>query len=428
MACVNNKRTPFLLSIIYNSNLFLLTLVLCLYGVFTKVAGLTLRPEKVLILVLYCISCVVFILRNGRIRYTRAELFLAGWLLISAISSALSDSPLDTLKSTIDLGLSVSFFFVASMWPLERMLLTSSRTILNVGMLLGAGSVIVAALYLSGSIDNIPIVTDLLMVERNITRIRMTMPEANLFGAIMMVFALISIAEFRRVSVWSWICVVLCHGGLLMAFSRGPFLGYVVGLLMYCHLLGFYKMKRVLFVVLGIGLAVAALNIEDTTQKDAQNALTRTSTMLPRILTFEYAVEDIKKAPILGSGTYSIDLLHPNALSFVGTYDDKMWISLLPATILHDSGVIGFFLFQIFLIHIFRNGYRDVQRIIKKQCHRAATRRMAAWLGAGIGMLIVSLSTSAYSLAAFWMTMAMVASIPKACRRLLTPAIEAVKS
>ncbi len=412
----------------YRFNLIILTLILCSYGFYAKVGGLTLRPEKVLILLLYCGACVAFILRKGRIRYTRAELFLAGWILISAVSSALSDSPLDTLKSTLDLGLSVSFFFVASMWSLERMILITSRPILTIGVILGAGSVAVAALYLSGTIDYVPIVTDFIMVERNMSRIKMSMPEANLFGAIMMVFALISLAEFRRSSAWSWICLVFCHAGMLMAFSRGPFLGYLFGLLFYCHILGFYRAKWVLSVVLVMGLFVATLVLVGTAQNGSQNALTRTSTMLPRILTFEYAMEDIKKAPIIGSGTYSIDILHPNALKFVGTYNEKMWISLLPAAILHDSGWIGFLLFQVFLILIFRDGYCGIQNVVKKQCPRAIARRMAAWLGAGIGMLIVSLSTSAYSLAFFWITMALVASIPKACRQMLTPKMETVNT
>lgn len=413
-------------TIFYRCNLLIITLVLCSYGVYTKVSGLTLRLEKVFILISILVSGVLFILRMGRLRYTRAEIYLTAWLVMSVISSAISTSPFDALKNTVDLGLSASIFFVASTWGIERVLLSASRTILSVGVLLGAGSVVVAALYFSGMIDNISIFNEFVMVERKISRIKMTMYEANLFGAIMMVFSILSIAYFKHSSLWSWFCLISCHAGLLTAFSRGPFLGYVIGLLVYCHMLGYKKVKRMLIVVTVIVLAMAAIKVGDVTEKKVdEESLTRTSTLLPRLLTFEYAVQDIKQAPILGNGTYSIDFLHPGALKYAGSSDEKMWISLLPAAILHDTGLIGFVAFTLFLVNIFRNGYRSIRQMLNKYCSVPAIRRMAAWLGIGIGMLIVSLSTSAYSLGAFWMIMAMVASIPKVSRRLVSTEREA---
>lgn len=419
----NNTSPP---TFLYRFNLYIIALVLCSYGVYTKVGGLTLRFEKVLILVLFLVCGVLLLKRGGRLRYTRADIYLAAWLVISLISSLLSASPLEAVKSTVDLGLSVSIFFIASTWRVERAMLSGSRAILSVGALLGVGSVLVAALYVSGLIDNVPLLSDFVMVDRKIARIKMTMHEANLFGAVMMVFALISIAEFRRSSLWSWFWMIFCHAGLLLAFSRGPFLGYVIGLLLYCHLLGYKKIKIILFVVAITVLVLATFKVGDTEEnKFDENALTRTSTLLPRILTFQYAKEDILRAPVLGSGTYSIDFLHPGALKFVGTYDEKMWISNLPAAILHDSGLIGFAAFSLFLINIFRNGCRSIRQMPNKYRKAPAMRRMVVWLGIGVGILVVSLSTSAYSLGAFWMIMAMVASIPKTCRRRVSTELEA---
>lgn len=406
----------------YRLNLFWITVVLCSYGVYTSVSGLTLRIEKILVFAAFLLFFAVFILRGWKLCYMRAEIFLAAWLAVSLISSILSINPAEALKHTLDLGLSVCIFFFGSVWRLEQVVLLESRPIMKAGFLLGAGSMLVALLYVTGLIGDFPWLSDFVQVERNISRIKMTMWEANLFGAVMMAFSLVSIAEYKSRSLWSLLCLIVCHAGLLLAYTRVSILGYFVGLWLYCHMLGYRKMRKVLSIVIVIGVSMVVLQLMKVGAGTVdENAYMRLSSLTPRLFALQQAFEDIKLSPIIGNGTYSIDFMHPGGAVVVGASEEaKGWISILPVAVLHDSGVIGFLLFQWFLIIVFRDGYRSVRLLAERNADDKVVRRMAAWIGAGIGMLILSITTSVYSLAAFWVVLAIIASMPKACSR-LTP-------
>ena len=117
--------------------------------------------------------------------------------------------------------------------------------------------------------------------------------------------------------------------------------------------------------------------------------------------------------PILGSGIYSAESLYAGlGVEYGASEESKVWISMLPIAILHDTGIIGFILFYGFFYLIFREAYKAI--LWHRAIHSPSVmiKRMAAWLGAGAMLLIVSLVTSVYSMGLFWGVMAIVATIP----------------
>lgn len=362
------------------------------------------------------------LLRNGKMRISRVELVLACWIVVSFISSLLSANPVSAIMHSVDLSLAVAVFFLFAFWRGERLLYISQVPFIAVGVLLGCCSLVVAIALLSGTLHLFPFMAEFIMSENDLIRIRMTMWEANLFGALMMIFSLLSIAEFRKNRYWSWFCVFVCHAGMLLAYSRGPFIGYFLGLLLYCHLLGYRRIRRLFLVLLTIIILMSGMQLIRTfTGAVDESKIMRSSTLIPRLLTMQRALEDVAIAPFIGNGTYSFEFLHAGEAITVGSElgDAKGWISILPIAVLHDTGLIGFILFSSFFLLIFQNGIRGVrQRLRQIGTNSVVPRRMAAWLGAALGMLVLSISTSAYSLAVFWFVMAVVASIPWVwCRR-----------
>jgi hypothetical protein len=395
----------------------LVTLVVCCYGIAPRAFGMTLRPEKLLILVAFVILLAVVILRGGRFRISKAEAFLAGWLGLSVVSSLLSQNPGAALKHTFDLGISVAIFFIASSWRLERILLTSSQPILRVGVFLGMSSIAVGFVLLSGKLPDFPFLDKFVMTEiyANLVRIKMTMWEANLFGAVMMVFALLSIAEFRKNSLYSWVNLIATHAGVLLAFSRGPFIGYLIGMFLYSHYLDYKWLKRLMFagiVTAGI-LTIIALTGSSLQPYDS-HALLRSSTLMVRVVSVQVALQDIMSAPLFGNGTYSFGFMHPDlAIDFGASEEVAAWISVLPVALLHDTGIIGFLLFAWFFAVILGAARKALVKAMSLNLDKIFLRRVSVWFGASIGMLLLSLTTSAYSLASFWLVMAVVARIPK---------------
>jgi len=397
------------------SIIFILSLILCLYGTSLKIFGLSLRPEKVIVAISFLAMSAFFILRGLRFRLERSEIILICWLSLCLISSISSSNPTAALRHTFDLGLSVSIFFVATALRPESISMTPTWPILKAGLLFGLGSIIVALTYFNGFPLDPSWVSDFVMVEKNLARIKMTMLEANLFGAVMMVFSLISIAELRKNNIYSWFYALFCHAGLLLAYSRGPIVGYLIGLLVYFHLLKYHRIKRILllFLVLIISFSIMYISLTATGAVE-QSKYMRYSTIIPRLITIQVAREDIMSSPILGNGSYSFEFLHPELSVVSGTGEEvSAWIGLMPVAVLHDTGILGFALFFGFFIYILRNGYIAVKQITQSLLRHAVARRVAAFLGSAVGMLVIAMTTATYSLAAFWVVMAIVSSIPK---------------
>jgi O-antigen ligase len=82
----------------------------------------------------------------------------------------------------------------------------------------------------------------------------------------------------------------------------------------------------------------------------------------------------------------------------------------LPLAILHDSGLIGFVLFFIFIGGLLVNAWFCVRRLSKHQnMGQYESRIGAALLASVLSLMVSSLTIPSHSLAIFWVVIALLA-------------------
>ena len=400
---------------------FLITVIICTFGVSVNVAGYTIRPERVLV-VIWLLTIVPLVPKLG---LQKLPLLLLGWLVLGLYSSLLSDQPGFAIRHWLDLSLAVGFFYVCLSAPLQFFITRRLTALLWLSTVLGGGAILTAVIhsfyFSTTSLETAdPIWSSLIMNDWGYGfRIRMTLMEANLFGIAMAVFSLLSVAELKKAEKWTWLPFALSHAGLFLAFSRGPLIGYVMGLAVYIFMakdrrlwLKFWGMAFALLVFFPTELPFTA-TVHDQAATVHDQAAYRKQTAGVRLLAVSAAMPDIISKPIIGNGVYSFSFLHPDFSVSVGAkQEDAAWISVMPIAILHDTGVLGFVLFYSFLASVLYRGYKATAAL-RELSESPAACRAAAWLGAAISISIASLATAAYSLALFWGVFAICYYIPR---------------
>jgi hypothetical protein len=389
---------------------FLIVATICSFGVSYKMFGYTIRPERLLVIVwLLSIPFSIRLVRRFKIR--KILLLLLDWILLSLFSSLFSAEPEASFRHWVDLTLAVGFFFVCQTAPLHLLILKRPSAIMWLSMILGGGAILTEIVLIYGTVAADSIWASFIMVEGDSFRIRMTLLEANVFGIAMSVFSLLSIAEFKSTDRLTWLSLVLSHTGLVLSFSRGPLVGYVLGLIVY----GLVTKASSTLLKWGgaLGLLIAVWwgnSIADF--EFLQSQFDRAGTIDVRLKTLEVAMEDVANAPLIGHGIYSFDFLHPTLfVKFGAAKEASVWIPSLPVAILHDTGLVGLLLLYSFFIYVIWTGYKTTVRLrtfLASEC----TRRAGAWLGAAVSVLVASLTTSVYSLSLFWGIFAICYFIP----------------
>lgn len=399
---------------VYGLKLFVVGCVLCTYGLSATLFSVSLRPERILALLLSMVTLplVISSLTAGKVRKT--PLLLALWLLVSLISSAFALDNMSSLRHWFDLTLAVSLFFFALHWRLERLVLSRPKQIMRIGVLLAGGGLIMFILQSMGLIGADSILSSFVGSPYGYTRVSMTMLEPNLYGATMMIFALAFLSEWKKSGFVARVVIVLFHIGMLLSFSRAPLVGYAVGVAMYflCKR-GVSKVFWYLFAV----LIVIGVLIQFSVNEAADiSYLNRVDAIESRVIFMAFAWRDILNAPFIGNGVYSFGFLNTESLwIFVGGEDvaGEAWLGSLPLAVLHDSGIIGFLFLGAFFVSILRKAYRSIlegRRIVGVSA--LALDRSAGWLSAGVAILISSVATTAHSMGVFWVLFAIIYIIP----------------
>ena len=394
---------------------FSIVAIICAFGVSAEIFDYTIRPERVLVLV-WLLSVIPLIPRLG---LQKIPLLLFGWIILSLYSSLVSAQPSSAFRHWVDLSLAVSFFFVCQTAPLHLLIARRLSAFMWISMILGAGAILTAIIQVSNlnSADSIWanfVMNDYAEKEIYGFRIKMTLSEANLFGVAMAIFSLLSIAEFKKAEKWTWLPFSLSHSGLLLAFSRGPIIGYVLGLVFYLIMVRdrglLLKFWGVAFTLL-LFLPWTELPV-GTVRHDTIGA--RQETIRVRLLAVATAIPDILNRPIIGNGVYSFSFLHPDFYKKVrGSADDQAWLPNMPIAILHDTGLIGLLLLYSFFAFVIFRGYRATVTL-REFAEYTYVRHAAAWLGAAVSVLVASLTTPVYPLSLLWGVFAVCYCIPHA--------------
>lgn len=404
---------------LYQISVFIVAGLVCIFGISGKIGALTIRPERMLVVLWLLFSLFLpshLPSEKGREQVIRESIFpLMAWTVWGLLSSFVAIRPDLAVRHWIDLTLAVMFFFVVLIWGKpERLIRTRPTALMGLAFLLGSGGLLAFVAWLFVPKNEHPFWGFLIGPDVGYFRVRMTMLEPNLYGALMMVFALLSLAEWQRRKPLSWLIVFSAHAGLFLALSRGPFVGYMIGLGVYFGVRGLRKQSLTCFSLLGIffmGVLARIWYVSSTGM--AEGVLSRFNSLETRSLFLKLSVGDIWQAPFLGNGTYSFSFLHPEAPALVGA-SGNAWLPSLPVTLLHDTGLIGLLILMLFFFLLLYKSYRSVRKASFRFAFSPPVRRAASWLASAMALLVSSLVTPAYSLSFFWGVMAVVSSIPYA--------------
>lgn len=392
---------------------FFVVTILCSFDITWQLFSYNIRLERILVLV----WLLFFPLLVQQISLRKESWMLLGWIALGLLSSIISEQPYLAIRSWVDLSLAVAFFFVCQTAPLNLLILRPMSGMMFFVALFGAAAIFTTAIHALHLDSAGSIWFSFVMQEENIFRIRMTLLEANLFGIAMAIFSLLSIAEFNKFKAKTWFPFVLAHIGLILSFSRGPIIGYIVGLLVYSTVIGATRSYLNWGMVL-VTVIFFSLTMSDNGLDIFNTYLNRQDTINSRLIGMELAVSEVLRSPLLGNGIYSFSFLRPELSAMLGAGDDeKSWISTLPLLVMHDSGLLGLLLLYSFFFLIIFKGYKSAKLLSNKNKYQQL-RRSGAWLGAAVSVLVASLFTPAYSLTLFWGTFSVCHCIPLVVRML----------
>ncbi len=234
-----------------------------------------------------------------------------------------------------------------------------------------------------------------------------TMYEPNIFGSYSVIYFIYSlniilIKDFSTASKRIFLFLLFFSAtGVFLSFTRGVWLAAIVASIISIVLLKRrYPLKLILsnFIkyLLGVGLIIAislGYMISDTfLLYKIDNFLNASSgTGYGRLQIWSIALEDISKRLILGSGTYSFAAIYSPS-------SHNAWIGNFLITVIHDTGIIGAFLFLSFLSILIFHGLKKTT--FKSYNFNANIFSLSMAL---IAMLIAFFFTSGFGLGYAWL-------------------------
>lgn len=404
----------------------LLVLVLSV-GLRITAAGVVVTPERLLGLALIVLFPAWFLARN-RIRSSPCfidYLYFAWLAWIAGVT--LASLPFSVaVRGLAPLILAAVFYlaprYVAFLAPRS---LADPRVSIAATLIFGLGGIISFALSDPGP-----------------RRAAFTVLEPNLYGAIMAFFCLLAVRNFDRRRPWlSRGVLVLAHLGLLLGFSRGPWLGYALALIVYVVLakpeflsvrrLQRNTLTRVAAVIIGCAVFLYVLGplthvfdyiSPSTAVVTSHGRLLDSQTVETRVTLWSLAWNDFTTKPVTGLGALSFDDYHLDVLPQVGGHSPRnVWISNILLGVLHDSGIVGMLLVLGFCVPLLVKGFRTAwpgsawRRLYRGRSGHELGRgpdvtgqrkeAAALWLAVSLAFLIVSQTTSMVTLGILWLAL-----------------------
>jgi O-antigen ligase/polysaccharide polymerase Wzy-like membrane protein len=336
------------------------------------VGGLNLRPEHIAVGLL-CLALPVLLRRRPQepALWMFADYALAVYVGLNILSSLVaSPAPLQTLKWSTQQTLAIlPYFFLRLLAADQRRFRWAFRAFLLVGALEAAyGVVAYYANYFLGT--EFGVSTDFY---GTLAAPYGTLFEPNIFAAYCGAFSVAMLALFlqeRRRIYLAGYGVTLA--GMAVGLSRAALGATLIGLLLlaYCarrmRLLDWRVVRSVAVATLCVGIvilpAVTAQYSERLSTVDVTDPTADPNTLF-RVVQFEVAVDDIYESPLLGNGTASFQLLYDPAQALVQIGAEVPWIANTELRVLHDTGVIGFVTFVLFVAALFRRARRRLRQV-----------------------------------------------------------------
>lgn len=257
-----------------------------------------------------------------------------------------------------------------------------------------------------------------------------TQVEPNIFGSYCLPYLLISITLLCFINrnklhnrFFLLLLLISSMSGMIMSFTRGAWLGGIVGLVLIVILnqITSHKVTRkygyqlLLVTILTIAAFISAKEYFPEsffTHKIDHFLSTDEGDAAQRLWLWDEAMDNVKRNPILGNGTYSFASID-NPLGFYGR-SEKAWIGNVFLTILHDSGIIGLLVFIILCLNIFITGVKAITVLNR---YDIIMSYFTLGLVASFGALLVSFIFSMASSTAYpWIAIGLIGAINRYIR------------
>jgi hypothetical protein len=373
-------------------------IAIVLGGIKFQLGSVDLNAERILILPIaleFIISALIFV----RLPRDAATIFLFSWILFSIISLLFSSDPAGHISGLLVTSVSFFYFLLFRTTNLGR---ESVAAIMSAALWPATiGAVVVYALWVTnGMFPN--------AIDRG--RVALTMNESNTFGSMLATFSLIHLgaAKFNfKTLILQFLCIV----ALLLAFSKGPLVAYVIGAAYYLIRSGSLKNIRAIAIAALSGLSLIALGIVlyDKLARIYGESLDRPDAITSRLWILESAWDRFLKSPIIGNGPLDFTFSSPELLNRLGSNNEQnLWIWQMAVAILHDTGIIGGLIYLLFLIFLFRRSEIWI---------RSGRDEFVGYTAGFIALLVACQSTTVHLSAIFGLAAGLACSTPVIRRR-----------
>ena len=197
-------------------------------------------------------------------------------------------------------------------------------------------------------------------------RLQLTTLEPNILGSSLAVLILSTLPRAR----WTWPNIILYTCAFVTfagAGSKMPLIGMVVGLIVFTALRSIAlgrSLSGSIFVPIWLG-GVIFLVISATVpsvQGLYNKTLAHSGAIETRLIVNKVALERFKESPVIGRGPGDFAFVDQSLLAEFGAEDRRnLWIGQMGLAILHDSGVLGMFLYIVFLITLLSRGFSFIR-------------------------------------------------------------------
>ena len=351
------------------SGMILLVVAAAMPRGFVEIGGLKARPEH-LAAGLLCVA-VPLLIRHRHLapQWIMADFVLAGYVAANLVSSLfMSVAPDQTLKWSIQQLLAIlPYFFLRVLASDIAMLQKAFKIFLAVGIAEAAFGVF--CFY-----SNLAFNTEFGMEIGQYGSIPGTFGtqyEANILGSYCGASAVVLMAMYayyrRRSFLWGY---AVAFTGMAISLSRGALGATMIAfalLLFFCHRMKLLN-RRVLLSAATATLCATLIVMPALVSRYQERFSTlevsdpaADENTLTRLVQLALAVDGILEHPVLGNGTSSFQLAVTREDVDFGS--DVFWIGNTEVRVLHDTGIVGFGLFLLFIGMLLR---RSIQALKKR--------------------------------------------------------------
>lgn len=387
-----------------------------------EVKGFTVRIAQLMVVILCVVWLIRFLIKKEKLFKTSIGIPIIFLFLINLISS-LINSPIlrvSLQRCALIAVIFLTYFTVVNLSIRRPHLL---KNFILVFLLVGVGEFLYCVISMLVYLKGFDIGGIQLGQWGNTVTSRGTFLEANLLGsysAVLGVFFLTYLLSsyYRKQRKWLAIAFMLTMFTLIMSWTRGAWLAFLVGSVVVLFLLcrkriisarAFYITTLIILITLGFFFLVIASNIEEVSQMGdmfvwkLRNFFDiKGGTGAYRFDKYTLAISHWQARPLLGWGTDSFKVFGKTA-----------WIGSSVLHTLHDTGIIGLLIFVWLMLKVLLSGLKAL-KITEDVFFKV---NLIAFIGSFLGLFIAYQVSTALWLPFPWVHLGLMIAIVRIALR-----------